>query len=211
MSRVILGVVLGCAALPLFAKSLGVIGEIFPIRELSLLTLIEERLKTLSSSGALASQELAWQERAATSANRPHPVGLRRAALSRISHYDPTLTLTSPVFNEHGAVLYPVGFRVNGLEARPDYKPCWLFLNGDDKAQVLWAKSFMRSCVNPKIILTGGAVRDAEIALDSVIYFDQEGRLSKRFQLQAVPASITRNGNRLLIKEVAIKENGDAI
>jgi conjugal transfer pilus assembly protein TraW len=211
MNQLILGVVLGCAALPLFSKSLGVIGETFPVREMSLLSLIEARLKALTESGELASMESAWQARAAESANRPHPVGLPRAILSRVSHYDPTLTLKAPVLNEQGAVLYPAGFRVNGLEARPDYKPCWLFLNGDDKAQILWAKSFMQTCTNPKIILTGGAVRDAEIALDSVIYFDQEGRLSKRFQLQAVPASIARDRNRLLIKEVAIKENGDAI
>lgn len=211
MKRVFFWCVLGVMSLPASAKSLGVIGEIFPIREMSLLTLIEVRLKALSESGELASQEAAWIAKASASANRPTPIGLSRAVTTRKSHYDPTLILSKPVLNEHGEVLYPSGFRVNGLEERPDYKPCWLFLNGDDESQVLWAKSMMHQCRNPKIILTGGAVRDAELALDTVIYFDQEGRLSKRFQLQAVPALITREGNRLLITEVAIQESGDAI
>ncbi len=54
-------------------------------------------------------------------------------------------------------------------------------------------------------------MRDAELALDSEIYFDQGGRLSTRFQLSAVPATVTREENRLHVSEVVIKEDGDEI
>lgn len=42
-----------------------------------------------------------------------------------------------------------------------------------------------------KIILVKGSVPDTSAALDSRIYFDQNGVLSQRFGLTAVPARIT--------------------
>ncbi len=194
-----------------FSKSFGVVGETFPVGEMSLLDFIERRLQTLSASGELLSMESEWQARAERTANRPHPVGLPRATLKRTYHYDPTLILNASILNEHREVIFPAGTRVNGLEQRPNYNPCWLFFNADDKAQLRWAQKQIHQCPNPKSILTGGAVRDAEQALGAVIYFDQGGRLSKRFQLHAVPATVTRDHNRLRVSEHVIKESGDEI
>jgi conjugal transfer pilus assembly protein TraW len=155
--------------------------------------------------------ESQWQERASQHSVRPTPVGLSRATRKRRFHYDTSMTLSQAILDEQGRILYPAGTRVNGLEQRPDYAPCWLLFDGDDVAQRHWAAHEMNQCKNPKLILTGGSVRDAELELDAVIYFDQGARLSSRFQLQAVPARITRDANRLLIEEFMIKENGDAI
>lgn len=211
MKRVVCGFLLSCAAFSCFSKSFGVVGATFPVREMSFLVFIEQKLKALSENGTLQRLESEWQETASRSANRPKPVGLPRAVMKRTFHYDPTVTLTQAILNEHGQVIYPAGTRVNGLEARPSYTPCWLFFNADDKAQVLWARRQMGACQQPKLILTGGAVRDAEDALNAVIYFDQSGRLSSRFQLNAVPATVTREGNRLRVSELVIKENGDVL
>ncbi len=211
MKHVVCGVLLTFVACASFAKSFGVIGATFPVREMSFLAFIELKLKALSENGTLQTLESEWQETAARSANRPKPVGLPRAVIKRTVHYDPTVTLTKDILNELGHVIYPAGTRVNGLEARPNYAPCWLFFNADDKAQVLWARRQMDFCQQPKLILTGGAVRDAEDALNMIIYFDQSGRLSSRFQLKAVPATVTRDGNRLILSEIVIKENGDVI
>lgn len=194
-----------------FSKSLGVVGETFPIGEMSFLDFIEYQLKKMSENGVLHTMESEWQVRAERSANRPNPVDLPRAVRKRSYHYDPTLILKTPILDEHGRIIYPEGTRVNGLEQRPNYNPCWIFFNADDNAQLLWAIKKMHQCPNPKLILTGGAIFDAEQALDAVIYFDQGGRLSKRFQLNAVPATVTRDQNRLLISEVMIKESGDEI
>lgn len=194
-----------------FSKSLGVIGETFPIREMSFLDFIELRLKKLTDSGAIKTMESQWQERATRSADRPTPTGLPRATRSRQFHYDPSVTLTQAILDEKGRVLYPAGTRVNGLEQRPEYAPCWLFFNGDDESQVRWVLHEMHRCRNPKLILTGGSVREAEQELDAVIYFDQSARLSSRFQLNAVPARIRRDINRLQVEELVIKENGHAL
>lgn len=64
-----------------------------------------------------------------------------------------------------------------------------------------------------KIILVRGSVPDTSAALDSRIYFDQNGVLSKRFGLTSVPARITPapSGERLNIetfllnKDVSVK------
>lgn len=211
MKTVLVFLLMLCMTCGSFSKSLGVIGETFPIREMSFLDFIEQRLKKLTDSGALKSMESQWQDDAARAADRPTPTGLPRATQNRQYHYDPSVTLTKPILDEKGRVLYPAGTRVNGLEERREYAPCWLFFNGDDKPQVQWALKEMHHCRNFKLILTGGSVRDAERALDAVIYFDQSARLSTRFQLNAVPARVTRDNNRLLIEELVIKESGDAL
>ena len=211
MKPILLALMLTCVTGLSFSKSFGVVGETFPIGEMSLLDFIELRLQKLTTNGELQTMESEWQAQAERTANRPSPVGLPRATLKRSYHYDPSVTLTAAILNEHGQVLYPIGTHVNGLEQRPSYTPCWIFFNADDKAQLRWAKKQMHQCQNPKPILTGGAVHDAEQALEALIYFDQNGRLSKRFQLNAVPAKVTRDQNRLLISEVVIKENGDEI
>lgn len=211
MKRVLFWLMLASMGTLSFSKSFGVMGETFPVGEMSFLDFIDLRLQNLTASGKLHAMESEWQARAERTANRPNPVGLPRAILKRSYHYNPTVILTNPILDEHGVVIYPAGTRVNGLEQRPNYAPCWIFFNADDKAQLLWASMQQHQCQNPKLILTGGAVRDAEQALEGAIYFDQGGRLSARFQLGAVPATVTREENRLQVSEIVIKESGDEI
>lgn len=211
MKRKLCVLILVCYASTGFSTSFGVIGETFPVREMSFLTFIEHQLKKLSDNGAFQTMESEWLARAQRSANRPTPVGLPRATVKRNFHYDPTVILTNAILDAQGQVLYPAGTRVNGLERRPEYNPCWLMFNGDDIAQLRWARLQMRQCQHPTLILTGGAIRDAENALNAVIYFDQSARLSHKFQLKAVPVLIKRSKNRLQLSEMVIKESGDAI
>ncbi|MXK77791.1 hypothetical protein GR646_27300, partial [Klebsiella pneumoniae] len=58
-----------------------------------------------------------------------------------------------------------------------------------------------------KIILVRGSIPDTSAALDSRIYFDQNGVLSKRFGLTAVPARITPapSGERLNIEVFPVR------
>ena len=211
MRCMLIGVVLLCCTPVGFAKSFGTVGATFVIAEMSFLDFIHLRLKALSEGDSLAKLAEKWQEKADFSANRPTSIGLPRATQHRTYHYDPTMQLVSDILDEYGRVLYAKGTRVNGLEVRPDYAPCWLLLNFDDAAQARWVQKERVGCPNPKIILTGGAIQDAEKALAAVIYFDQGGALVSRFQLRGLPASVTRNGNQLEINEFLIKESGDAI
>lgn len=191
------------------AKSFGVVGDTYPVEEMSFLQLIEERLQTLSRDGSLDAMQEHWLNQTARMVNRPDTLALMRLSNRRTHYYRPEVVLTAPIYDSQGQILYPQGTRVNALERLPHYAPCWLFFNGDDNAQVNWAKK--ERCTNPKFILTGGAIKDAEDALNAAIYFDQAGRITERLGVTHVPARVTRQGNELRIDELAIKENGDVL
>lgn len=193
------------------AKSFGVIGEVFPVAEKSFLKIIEERLTALNDSGALEAMNQRWIQTAAEHANRPSALNLPRTNHSITHHYVPEITLSQDIRDERGRVLYVRGTHVNALSQLPSYQPCWLFFNADDEAQINWAQLQKTSCSNPKLILTGGAINAAEKKLHSVIYFDQAGKITRQLHIAHVPAIVTRKGNRLVIVEHAIKENGDVL
>jgi conjugal transfer pilus assembly protein TraW len=195
----------GCGFLPAigFATSFGSIGAVFPVQERSLLEVIQERLQS--------HPKVSWQKYITSRINRPTSLGLQRANAKRTYYYDPSIVLTHPILGAEGEVLYQAGTRVNGLLSLPQYAPCWLFFNADDRAQLRWAQKTAQTCQSPKLILTGGALVEASQALKRVIYFDQGGALKNQLHLQAVPAFVKREKERLLITEVKISESGDAI
>ena len=81
------------------------------------------------------------------------------------------------------------------------------FINGDDADQIAWMKRQVPETLMSKIILVRGSVPDTSAALDSRIYFDQNGVLSQRFGLTTVPARITPapSGERLNIETFPVK------
>lgn len=211
MKKVLMMLLLGSLYSGVDAKSLGVVGEVFPIEETSFLTLIEKRLKTLEATGALDALNKHWVTQVVSHADRPRPLGLARATQSQSHPYTPEVILSQAIVDAKGHILYPSGTHVNALESLPSYKPCWLFFDAEDEAQLRWGIKEVTHCINPKIILTGGSVHDAEKLLNAVIYFDQEGRISQKLGIKFVPARVTRVQNSLRIDELAIKENGDAL
>ena len=193
------------------AKSYGVIGSIYPVEEQSMLSMIEDRLKVMNERGDFEAINQAWLKRAAEHTNRPTPLNLERAKISSSHLYNPSIRLGEDIRDYKGHLLYAKGTTVNALERLPFYKPCWLFFDGDNEAQVRFAEKQLALCSNPKIILTGGAIKDAEGRFNQVIYFDQAGRLTKKLNITHLPSRVTRHGLELLIEEFAIKESGDVI
>lgn len=193
------------------SKSFGVVGEVFPIAEKSILQLIEERLAALNASGELKALNQRWVQTVAEHANRPTALNLHRTNHSIKHNYVPEITLSQDISDERGRVLFARGMTVNALAQMPSYKPCWLFFNADDEAQLNWAVHQKTHCKNPKFILTGGAINTAEKKLNAVIYFDQAGNITRKLHIAHVPAIVKRHQNSLLIQEQAIKENGDVL
>ncbi|WP_131778969.1 type-F conjugative transfer system protein TraW [Legionella bozemanae] len=193
------------------AKSFGVVGEVFPIAEKSFLVLIEERLRALTASGELEALNRKWINTVINHTNRPTALGLERTNQTIGHYYTSEITLSQDITDHKGNVLYPKGTYVNALDHMPGYRPCWLFFNADDEAQIRWVQMQRSKCPNPKFILTGGAIKHAEKKLNAVIYFDQEGRIIRKLDIEHVPAQVTREENQLLIVEVAIKENGNVV
>ena len=172
--------------------------------------LIESRLNALVKSGEMAAIEKRWVSRVSDHANRPTPVGLKRATKNNTYRYTPVIMLSQDILDTDGHVLWAKGTRVNALERMSTYQPHWLLLDADDLAQVRWAKRMLRRHVDAKVILTGGEVGKIEQELNHPIYFDQAGRISHQLGIRRVPALVSREGNALRIMEVVISEDGSS-
>lgn len=194
-----------------FGQSFGVVGEVFPIAEMSFLTFIQQRLAILSENGGFETTNEQWKKTVENHVNRPTPLWLSRANVTRIHYYKPQIKVDFDIRDSEGRVIYPKGTEVNALHQLPSYSPCWLFINADEKAELKWASKTMSTCSNPKIILTGGAIHEAEVFFKTVIYFDQGARITKKITITSTPAQVGREGEVLKIVQFAIKENGDAI
>lgn len=201
--------VLGCCG-NAGAASLGVVGSVFPVEEESFLMLIESRLKTMSETGELHRLEASWVNEAEAYSKRPTPIGLTRADAHHIHRHVPAVVLQQDIKNEKGEVIFHQGTKVNALKALATYEPHWLFFNADDKAQVLWAHQQLKKLGDARIILVGGDVSGMEALFNQPIYFDQAGRITRQLGINAVPALVSRDKNALLIREVAITEDGYA-
>jgi conjugal transfer pilus assembly protein TraW len=167
--------------LTLTAKPLGTIGELFPIAEKNLLEVIQENIAgsslfetTLSSDHFQA----LW--------DRPSPVGLPRTTKAHTWLFDPTVD----------------GF--NPLDQASLNEPL-LFYNAGDPSQVKWAKQTDKHLKgHATLILVGGSINKQWSFFHKPIYFDQDGMLSKRFQLQHSPVLITQQDRTLKIEEVLL-------
>ena len=65
------------------------------------------------------------------------------------------------------------------------------FIDADDPRQVSWMRKQRPATLIYKVILVNGDIRKATNTLDTRIYFDQEGVLSRKFALTAVPAKVS--------------------
>ncbi|WP_244578443.1 conjugal transfer protein TraU [Escherichia coli] len=83
------------------------------------------------------------------------------------------------------------------------------FINGDDPAQVAWMKRQTPPTLESKIILVQGSIPEMQKALDSRVYFDQNGVLCQRLGIDQVPARVSAvPGNRFLKVEFIPAEEG---
>jgi conjugal transfer pilus assembly protein TraW len=209
--KFILSLALLSVATVALSQDLGVIGEVFPVKEVSFLMLIESRMKAMDESGELNRMQAIWQEEVDAYVRRPTSVGLKRAITHRIHRYKPAIVLQQDIRNEKGEILFHQGTKLNALDALKNYEPHWLFFDADDKAQVAWVIHTLKKVGDARIILVGGDVSRMEALLNQPIYFDQGGKISHQLGIKAVPSMVTRENLSLLIQEIAISEDGHAL
>ncbi|EPA3166686.1 type-F conjugative transfer system protein TraW [Yersinia enterocolitica] len=189
------------------AKDLGTWGDLYPIQEQDMLTFIQQRLKWLEADGSLAREQIAVQERVKAHILRPPPVvGLRLADKNETHYIDPTFTVDKDIADGKGVVFAHKGDKINPLEHVP-FRETLYFIDGDDKRQIDWMKQQKPDTVISKIVLVNGNIKTSGESLDAQVYFDQNGTLSRRFQLDAVPARVTvaADGKRLRVDTFAME------
>lgn len=184
-------------------NDLGVLGKTYPIIEQDMAEAIVERLKEKQASGELDKLHRKLRDDSKAYVKRPLGRELPRAKVYRSVQFDPTVTIEKDIKDSEGRVLYPAGTLVNPLDYKPLSKTL-CFINADDAEQIDWVTQYCPDEVSNKIILVHGDFIETGRKLNRRIYFDQRGKLTDHFGIQAVPTVIRQNGRYLYVEEFKI-------
>ena len=191
------------ASMPVTAKDLGVWGEVWPIEESDLLVDVESALKRLETTGELARMNEAARARARARLEEPPPVpGIVPATEPRTWLYDPAIVVAEDVVGPGGSLIAPAGTRIEPLAHRPMTQTL-LFIDGTRAVEVRWA---LAQVAPTRIILLSGRPFDLARQHGRAFYFDQDGRLTERFGLQATPARMRQESLKLRIAEIPLDD-----
>lgn len=187
------------------AGVVGTYGDVYSIDEQDFLEFIQQRLKTMQASGKITELQNSIQVRSQQQAERPLPVtGITRAQAPKSWFFDPSITLPHDFSDANGRIFAKQGAAFNPL-SQVQLSKALLFYDADDKAQVKWAKTMDEKLQGKvKLILVKGSVVQEAKRFEKAVYFDQEGRLTTRFNIQHTPAMVTQEGLQLRIQEVKL-------
>ncbi len=193
-------------SLPISAKNLGSIGNVWTIQEENLLGIISEQLN--EQFGGKSEEEIKRevQKRITENVLRPPANNLNRASKNSERLFDPSFTLDRDIADHKGQIFARKGQVFSPFDAAP-FNRTLIFIDADDAQQIKWLKEFKPETDIFKIVLIKGNIRDAAEQLDSEVYFDQQGSLITRFGIKAVPSVIDEaKGQKMLrIREFAIQ------
>ena len=191
------------AAMPVSAKDLGVWGEVWPIEEPDLLVQVEDALTRLEASGELADMNEAARVRARERLESPPPVpGIAPATEPRSWLHDPAIVVAEDVVGPGGVLVARAGTRIEPLSHRPMTQTL-LFIDGTRPVEVQWA---LAQVAPTRIVLLAGRPLDLARQHGRAFYFDQGGRLTKKFGLEATPARMRQEGLKLRIAEIPLDD-----
>lgn len=192
---------------PAHAEELGAIGPTYPIGEESALDMILRRLKEKDRSGELKKLQQDAVRRSVSSAKNPKPVAGMTTVQDRSQRLiDPTVTYSQAIRTDEGQIVVPAGAKINpllitGLSRR------LVFFDGRDKAQAEAVRKMVaQNTARVKPILVAGSWFDTSKSWKTQVYYDQQGRLTQRFGVRAVPTVISQQGEMLLLEEIPAKE-----
>jgi conjugal transfer pilus assembly protein TraW len=178
-------------SLPAAARDLGTRGDLYPVAEQDMLVFIQQQLHAMQADGTLAQMQAATEKRIAAHVLRPTPVpGLHRAVKAAVDDIDPSVTVDHDIADSHGVVFARRGERINPL-TYVAFRETLYFIDGDDKAQVAWMAQQTPETLASKIILVNGDIKTTGEALNAQMYFDQNGVLTRKLHITALPARVT--------------------
>ena len=206
LSAATIGCLLALTISGVWAKDLGVRGAVWPVAEPDLLTEIEKRLEAMKASGVLARMRRESLRRARERVEAPPRVaGIQPARFLRIRRFDPSVTIERDVFAHDGKLIATRGTRINPLEKHPLTRDL-LFIDATRPVEVEWALRREKPSV---IVLLAGRPLELMRAHGRAFFFDQGGRLARRFELLATPSVVSAKGDFLRIMEVPLKDEGN--
>ena len=212
-----------CLAKKAYAAELGTVGESSTIAEEDFETHIVKQLEALGED-KLKAHQIKIKDKIVANIKRPRAVkGVSKAVSNTARFFDPTLKLDQNIYDTNNQLLYPSGTIINPLDKK-DFVEVWIFIDGDDKAQVDFAKNYQanQSLENTenittitktnrvkRIILINGA---PGIQKDgSFFFYDQAGTISRRLDITKVPSVVRQAPNKalILIEEVFLVKDSN--
>lgn len=156
----------------------------------------------MEANGEIARANRAFAERARAKIERPAPVaGIKATVEARTWLHDPTITIGEDVTDHEGRLIARAGTKINPLDHQA-FTQTLVFIDGDDEAQIAWARETARDHVPTHIILVAGAPLHLIKTHETPFFFDQEGLLTTRFGITHVPATVRQDGLALRVSEV---------
>lgn len=185
------------------AKDYGAFGKTYVIAEQDFLEYIQQKIKGMQASGAWDVLQSEFKDRVEKHVMRPTPHLLPRAVEARTWVFNPSISVPYDVKDNKGEVIVKKGTLVNPLD-RVSLSSALLFFDGDDAAQIAWVGREQQLHQKVKLILTTGSVKDVANHFKQAIYFDLNGFLISKFQIQALPARVLQKDKRLEVCEVVL-------
>jgi conjugal transfer pilus assembly protein TraW len=188
------------------SKDFGVVGHVWDIKEEDILEYIEKKLRLVDVDKL--KEEMRDKTREVV--ERPKLVnGVTDNLLPRIHYHDPSYVVPEDIYDHKGNLLYKAGYKVNPLNQVP-LRERLIFINGDNGEQVKYALKKRKEYQGlAKIILTKGAPLEIQRKEKVWMYFDQQGVLTIKLGIKAVPALVEQSGLRLKVTEVSKEEWGE--
>lgn len=192
-------------AAPSFCDDLGIVGQVYAIKEEDFLEFIKSHLAEMQQSGELQRRIQQFQSNVSNHTDRPVPVvGITRASTTRTWEYDPSITTPYDLKDYNGNTFVKAGTKVNPLNYVSLSKTL-IFYNADDSDQVNWVKDqVIKLHDSVKLILVNGSISSQEKIFHKPIYFDQLGKLVEKFNITHVPAEVSQENLYLKITEAAL-------
>ena len=210
MNRLLLLLILYSSAL--VAKDLGVQGPIYPIKEQDALEWIAQRLNQMDKSGEIQRHQAKLKKQAIYSVKHPKPVKhIAKTTTPRTFEHDLTFVVPYDIKTPDGKIMRKAGEIMNPLNVNRfanSHQKALIFIDGEDLSQVTWALNQQKLRTQnhqlAKLILINGPVTDLMEQYQVRFYFDQNGKLTRHFNIKQVPAIIEPKGDKLIISEVKI-------
>lgn len=186
------------------AKDFGRLGDQWPVLETDMLDFMQSQMQSRVDDGSWGREMEAFRQRVERNSRRPAPVeGIGNSERYEVRFFDPSVALSADLKDDKGRVFARKGEVINPL-ARVPFAQTLYFIDGDNPAHIAWMQRQQPQTLMVKAILVKGDIPQTSERLDSRIYFDQGGALSRRFGLTTVPARITAapSGLRLRIESI---------